>query len=84
MATAKFKELYQNKAAKFEKAYTTPDSRNQDWYWRDTIKTEEIPRDNMSQQAHKSGNITPIDNEGPGNMAQPSNNSNPNSQISMI
>ena len=38
----------------------------------------------MSQQAHKSGNATPINNEGPGNVAQPPNNSSPNSQISII
>ena len=48
------------------------------------IKTEEISRDNISQQAHKSGNTTPIDNEGPGNAAQSPNNSSPNSQISII
>ena len=38
----------------------------------------------MSQQAHKSGNTTSIDNEDPGNMTQPPNNSSPNSQISII
>ena len=45
---------------------------------------KEIPKDNMSQQAHESGNATPIDNEGPGNVAQPPNNSSPNSQILMM
>ena len=84
MATVKFEELYQNEAVKLEEAYTTPDSRDWDWYQRDTTKTEEIPRDNMSQQAHDSGNATPIDNGGPGNMAQSPNNSSLNSQISMI
>ena len=47
-------------------------------------ETEEISKDNMSQQAHESGNTTPIDNGGPGNMAQPSNNNSLNSQILMI
>ena len=47
-------------------------------------ETEEIPRNNMSQQAHKSDNATPIDNKGSSNAAQPSNNSNLNSQILII
>ena len=45
---------------------------------------KEILRDNMSQQTYNSGNTTPIDNEGPGNVAQPSNNSSLNSQILMM
>ena len=82
-ATAKFEKLYQNKAAELEEAYTTPDSR--DWYQRDTTETEEILRDNMSQQAHESGNATPTDNEGSGTMsAQPSNDNSLNNQILMI
>ena len=47
-------------------------------------ETEEISKDNMSQQAHKNSNITSIDNGGPGNVAQPSNNRSPNNQILMI
>ena len=47
-------------------------------------ETEEISRDNMSQQAHKSGNATSIDNGGPGNVTQSSNNSSSNNQILMI
>ena len=47
-------------------------------------ETEEIPKDNMSQQAHKSGNATSINNKDSGNVAQPPNNSSLNSQISMI
>ena len=38
----------------------------------------------MSQQAHKSGNVTPINNEGSGNVAQSLNSSSPNNQILMI
>ena len=83
MATAEFKKLYQNEAVKLEKTYTTSDSENQDWYWRDMTETEKIPRNNMNQQAHKSGNATPIDNEGPDNVVQPSNNSSLNNQILM-
>ena len=45
---------------------------------------KEISRNNMSQQAHKSGNTTPINNEGPGNVAQPPNNNSLNNQISMM
>ena len=41
-------------------------------------ETEEISKDNMSQQAHKSDNATSINNEGPGNVAQSSNNSSSN------
>ena len=84
MATAEFEELYQNKAVKLEEAYTTPDNEDWDWYQRDTTEIKEIPRDNMSQQAHKSGNATPIDNEGQSNAAQPPNNSSLNNQILMI
>ena len=83
-ATAEFKKLYQNEAAKLEEVYITPDNGDWDWYQRDTIKTEEIFRDNISQQAHESGNTTLINNEGPGNTAQPPNSSSLNSQILMI
>ena len=34
----------------------------------------------MSQQAHESGNVTPIDNRGPGNTVQPLNDNSSNSQ----
>ena len=69
---------------KLEEVYATPDSRDHDQYQKDTTKTEEIPRDNMSQQAHKSDNATSINNEGPDNTAQPLINSNLNSQILMV
>ena len=41
-------------------------------------ETKNIPRDNMSQQAHKSGNITSINNKDLNNVAEPSNNSSLN------
>ena len=69
---------------KLEEAYTTPDSRNQNQYQKDITKIKEIPKDNMSQQAHESDNVTSIDNEGPNNTAQPPNNSSPNNQILMM
>ena len=47
-------------------------------------ETEEISKDNMSQQAYNNGNITSIDNEGSDNVAQSPNNSSSNSQILMI
>ena len=84
VATAEFKELYQNKAAKLEETYATSDNRDWDWYQKDMTETKEISRDDMSQQAHKSGNATPIDNGGLGNVAQPPNNSSSNSQILMM
>ena len=44
-------------------------------------ETEEIPKDNISQQAHKNDNITSIDNEDLSNTVQISNNSSLNNQI---
>ena len=83
-ATAEFKELYQNETVKLEEVYATSDNGDWDWYWRDMIKIKEIFRDNMSQQAHKSDNVTPIDNRGPGNTAQSSNNNSLNNQRLMM
>ena len=64
---------------KLEEVYTTSDSEDQNQYWRDMTETEEISKDNMSQQAHESDNVTPTDNEGSDTMpAQPSNNNSLN------
>ena len=84
VATAEFEKLYQNEAAKLEKAYATPDSGDWNWYWRDLTETEEIFKNIINQQAHKSGNATSINNKGPGNVAQSSNNSSSNNWILMI
>ena len=45
---------------------------------------KEISKDNISQQAHKNGNITSINNEDLNNIAQPSINNSSNNQILIV